>query len=55
MDLPVGLFAGLAQCGQEQSTIGIINEDGLTAVTPVHDVINRPWVLNSEFASHPEE
>jgi hypothetical protein len=30
----------------------VITEDRLTAVAPVHDVINRSWILHSQLAGH---
>ena len=55
MDLPGGHFAALAQSCHQQVAIGLINKDGLAPVAAVHDMVNRAWVLHSEFARHPEE
>jgi hypothetical protein len=52
VNLPAGLFAGLAQRFQEPAPVLVILKDGLAPVAPIHDVVNRPRILNSQFAPH---
>ena len=55
MNLPIGLFTGLAQGLEEQIPIGFRPEDVCALVAPAHDVIERPFIFQSEFSSHSEE
>ncbi len=52
MDLPAGLGARLPQGLQETLPIRVVLENGFTAVTAIHDVIDRAGILDSEFAGH---
>src|SRR5882724_3530689 len=54
MDLPVGFRARLTECFNEQFAILVATEDIFAMIAPVHHVINRPLVLDSEFTSHGE-
>jgi len=52
MDLPAGFLAGLAQDPEEPVAVRIILKDGLAPVAPVHDVVDRTGILDSQFARH---
>src|SRR5437016_3537468 len=52
MHLPTGLFAGFGKRLQEAAPVNVIQEDNLAPVATIHEVINRPRVLDSELASH---
>ena len=41
-------------CFNEQLAILVASEDIFAMIAPVHHVINRPLVLDSEFTSHGE-
>jgi hypothetical protein len=52
VDLPVGLQASFPEGVQEQKPILVAIEDRFAAVSAVHHVVDRSWILRSEFASH---
>ena len=52
MDLPFRFDTRLGQSLKEALPIRVILEDGFTAVTPIHHMVNRPWILHSELAGH---
>ena len=53
MDLPVGLLAGLPKSLQKYLAVFVGVENRLAMVASIHDVINGPGILDSEFSSHP--
>jgi len=55
MNLPVSLGASLAQRLKEPFTVLVIAENVLAPVTPVHDVVNGAFILDSEFPGHRPE
>src|SRR3974390_669600 len=52
VDLPIGLLAGLPERLQKQEPVLVVVKNWLAPVATVHDVVDRPGVLHSEFASH---
>jgi hypothetical protein len=52
VDLPVGFAAGFVQSLEEQLVVLIGTEDWLPMVAPVHEVVNRPRILNPDFPCH---
>ena len=52
MDLPCGLDTRLGQSLEKALPIRVILENGLAPVAAIQDVVDRAWILNSEFASH---
>jgi hypothetical protein len=52
MKPPSRLFTRLGQGSQEQDPVALAGKDGLAAVSPVHDVINRPFILDAQFSGH---
>ena len=52
MDLPVGFGAGFAQGLEEEVAVFVAEEDGLTSVAAVDDVINRSGKLDAQFSGH---
>jgi hypothetical protein len=52
VDLPARFGARFAQCLQKTLAILIVLEDWFSPISPVHDVINRPWILHSQLARH---
>ena len=52
MDLPTGLLADIFQRGQKQAPILIIPENVLLVILTIHDVVNRPGILDAQFAGH---
>src|SRR6185295_17381564 len=52
VDLPIGLGTGLAKGIEEEEAIGIVAKDGFPAVAAVHEVVNRPFIFQAEFARH---
>jgi hypothetical protein len=53
MRSPIGLLADLRQSYQELVPIRIVREDRLAAIPAVHEVVNRPRVLDAQLPSHP--
>jgi hypothetical protein len=49
---PIGLDAGLVECAEEQLVINIIAEYGFTAISSIHDVVDRSGVLDAQLTSH---
>jgi len=49
VNLLARLGANLAQCVNEALAIRIIHEDPFAPVTAIHDVINRPTILDSQL------
>jgi hypothetical protein len=47
MNLPGGFLAGLLHCLEKEETVFVIVEDGFTAVTTAHDMIDGSWILNA--------
>ena len=52
MHLPKGFLATLSECGQKSLAIGIVHEDAFAMVTAIHEVVNRPGILDAQLASH---
>ena len=52
VDLPIGLGTGLAKGIEEEEAIGIVAKDGFPAVAAVHEVVDRPFIFQPEFARH---
>ena len=52
MNLPTGFPAGVPQCIEETTAIGVVEENGFAVVTAIHDVINRARVFQPELSSH---
>ena len=52
MQLPLSFATSLGQGLEEAFPIGVILEDGFTAVTPIHQMVNGAWILDSELAGH---
>jgi hypothetical protein len=46
MHLPAGLLTRLRERLQQPLPVLVIPEDRLPPVAPIHDVINRPRILN---------
>src|SRR5262245_38673346 len=53
--LPTGLAAHLAQRFQETLPVEVILENRLSAVTAVHDMVDRARILDSQLARHTRE
>ena len=49
MDAPLGLGARLGEGFQEADAVGVIAEDRLAAIAAVQDVVDRAWILGSQF------
>jgi hypothetical protein len=49
---PAGLGARLGERFDEASPIRIIQEDQLASVAAIHDVVDRPGILDSQLARH---
>lgn len=52
MDLPISLGASLGESFEETFVIGIVEEDRLATVTPVHHMINRSGIFDAQGAGH---
>src|SRR5437867_8664820 len=52
MHLPFGFSAALAQGLQEPRPVCVVLENGFAPVPAVHQVVNRPGILHSEFSRH---
>ena len=52
VDLPIGFGTSLAEGVEEEEAIGVVAEDGFPSVTAVHDVVDRPFIFQAEFARH---
>src|SRR6266511_1468173 len=52
MHLPVGLGTALGQRFQETLPVGVIFEDGLFPITPIHYMINGSLKFHSQLARH---
>ncbi len=52
VDLPLRLGASLTEAVKESLAVLIIGEDGLAAITAVHDVIDGARVFQAQLASH---
>src|SRR2546425_5311338 len=52
MHLPIGFSAALAQGLQEARPVCVVLENGFAPVPAVHQVVNRPGILHSEFSRH---
>jgi hypothetical protein len=50
---PAGLAARLAQRAQERLPVGVVLEDRLAAVAPVHHVVDRAGIFDAQRAGHP--
>jgi hypothetical protein len=55
MHLPVGLGASLPQALQKQVSVGDAAKDGFLVIAAVHDMVDSPFELQSEFACHAPE
>jgi hypothetical protein len=52
MHLPAGLAAGFAERFQEAPPIQVVFENRFPPVAPVHQVIDRAGILDSQFSPH---
>ena len=52
MHLPARLLADLFQSDQKEAPVVVVEENVLLMVTTIHDVVNRPGILNAELAGH---
>src|SRR5437667_5851868 len=52
MHLPVGLLARFGQSLDEVVPIHVVQKDVVPLVATTHDVIHRPWILDSKLARH---
>jgi hypothetical protein len=52
VDLPTGLFAGLAQRAEESLAILVIKEDRFTPISPAHQMVDGTGKLNSQWSWH---
>ena len=52
VNLPVRLLARFVERVHENPPIVVINENGFATIPAIHQVIHRPWILDSEFACH---
>ncbi len=52
MNLPAGLFAGLAERFEKAFQVVVVEEGSFPAVAAVHDGVEGARVLDSEFAGH---
>jgi hypothetical protein len=48
--LPGGFAAAFVQGLDEANTVVIFAKDRLSAITPIHDVVNGSWILDAELA-----
>lgn len=55
MHLPSGFPTGLGQRAEEQFSIRVAPEDGLTSIPAIHHVVDRARVLDSQLAGHATE
>jgi len=46
------LGAGFRRRGQQRLPVRVLAENGLAPVAPIHHVINRSGILNSQLARH---
>jgi hypothetical protein len=47
VDLPVGFAARLGERRHEESGVAVVAEDRFGMVAAVHQMINRPWTLDT--------
>jgi hypothetical protein len=47
-----GLLTSFAECFEEELPVGIVSHDPLPVIAPPHHVVDSPWILHREFASH---
>src|SRR6266542_1591196 len=52
MHLPIGLGTALGQRFQETLPVGIVLEDRLPPITPIHHVVKGSLILHSQLAWH---
>jgi hypothetical protein len=52
MNLPIGFLTRLSQSLEQEFSVLIIAENVLPVIPSIHDVINRPLVLNSKLPGH---
>ena len=52
MNLPIGLGAGLAQGGDKQLPVGVLQEHRFPAVAAAHQMIDGPRILQAKFSRH---
>ncbi len=50
MNLPARFGASLAEGFDETLPIRLVVEDGFVTIAPIHDVINRAGILDSQLA-----
>jgi hypothetical protein len=55
VNLPRGLEAGLLSSAQEELAILAAPKDDFLVITAIHDVVNRPGVMNTHLASHKDQ
>ena len=52
MHLPKRFLATLSERGQKSLAIRVVLEKTLSMVTAIHEVVNRPGILDAQLASH---
>jgi len=52
VNAPAGLLASLRQRLDEVLPVNVIEEDLLPTITPAHDMIHGPRILETELARH---
>ena len=55
LHLPAGFRTRLAERIQKTPPIFLVLENRLASISPVHEVIDRPRILHSQFARHAPE
>jgi len=55
MDLPACFLTSLAQGFEKSGAVLVIHENGFPPVAPIHDVVNRTGILDSQFARHDQQ
>jgi hypothetical protein len=55
MDLPAGALADLAQCLEEELAVFVVVKNVVAMISPVHQVIDRIFVFDAQFARHGAE
>src|SRR6266436_4614726 len=52
LDLPFRLLTGLTQREEKPLPVVVVPENILSAITAIHHMVHRPWILNAQFAWH---
>ena len=55
MHPPAGFEARFSEGLQKSLPIRVAAENGFAPVTPIHDMIDRPGILDTQLAGHGEE